>query len=133
MRKRRVALTLELDDQVPPVIAVRDALLQIVLNLCLNAVQAQPDGGTVRIRVGVEVVEARSAVLLEIADAGPGIPASDRAAVLEPFYSTKRARGGTGLGLPIVADIVRDLGGRIDLGEAPEGGLLVRITLPVEA
>lgn len=132
LRKRGIALTLDLDDQAPPVIAARDALLQVVLNLCLNAVQAQPGGGVVRIRVTVEAVETRPAVLLEIADAGPGIPASDRATVLEPFYSTKRARGGTGLGLPIVADIVRDLGGRMHLGEAPEGGLLVRIIVPVE-
>lgn len=133
LRQRRVMLRLDLDDQAPPVVAARDALLQVVLNLCLNAVQAQPDGGAVRIRVAAEAVEAPPAVLLEIADAGPGIPAPDRTIVLEPFYSTKRARGGTGLGLPIVANIVRDLGGRMNLDEAPEGGLLVRITVPVEA
>lgn len=131
LRARSIALHLDLDARVPPVLAARDQLLQLVLNLCMNAVQVQPRGGALRVSLAEAPEEASEPrVSLEVADGGPGIGIEQRALVFEPFYSTKRAEGGTGLGLAVVADIVRDLGGRVSVGDAPEGGALFRVVLP---
>ncbi len=117
----------------PPIEAVRDQLLEVVMNLAVNAIHVQPDGGVVRLSIEGAAADgdALDSVVLEIADGGPGIPADRRALVFEPFYSTRRASGGTGLGLAIVAELVRELGGKVTIGDAPEGGALFRITLPV--
>ncbi|MDI1431387.1 sensor histidine kinase [Polyangium sorediatum] len=133
LRVRRIELRLVVAERLPPIVAVRDRLLQVVMNLCINAIQAQPRGGTLRISLarGEEAGPEREPVLrLEVADAGPGIPEEKRSQVFELFYSTKVESGGTGLGLPIVADVVRDLGGRVEIGDAPEGGALFRVLLP---
>ena len=132
LRVRRIDLRVLVAERLPPIMAVRDRLLQVVMNLCINAIQAQPGGGTLRITIALSDAdpEREPFLLLEVADAGPGIPEEKRSQVLELFYSTKVESGGTGLGLPIVADVVRDLGGRLEIGDAPEGGALFRVLLP---
>jgi signal transduction histidine kinase len=130
LRARGIALTLDASPSAPSVLAVRDQLAQVLLNLCLNAVQIQPDGGALRISIVARTTGAERAVAVEVADAGPGVPPDQRARIFEPFYSTKVERGGTGLGLAVVADIVRELGGRVNVGDAPEGGALFSIVLP---
>lgn len=133
LRIRRIDLRVLVADRVPSIIAVRDHLLQVVMNLCVNAIQAQPNGGALRITLALEEaeVQADSRIRLEVADAGPGVPEPDRTRIFELFFSTKSKVGGTGLGLPIVADIVRDLGGKLDVSTAPEGGALFRVLLPI--
>jgi signal transduction histidine kinase len=134
LRVRRVELRAQIDEEVPPIMAVRDQLLQVVLNLCVNAIQAQPGGGLLRVSVtraeADEEEGGEPRVALEVADAGTGIPAELRAQIFELFYSTKRESGGTGLGLPIVRDIVRELGGKVEVRDAAEGGALFRVLLP---
>ncbi len=132
LRVRRIDLRVLVAERLPPLLAVRDRILQVVMNLCINAIQAQPGGGTLRITLALDDAEPdREPFLrLEVADAGPGIPEDKRAQVFELFYSTKVESGGTGLGLPIVADVVRELGGRVQIGDAPEGGALFRVLLP---
>jgi signal transduction histidine kinase len=133
LRARRVDLRMVVAEGLPPVTGVRDQVLQVVMNLCVNAIQAQPSSGALRITLAeAEVEEERAKTIrLEVADAGPGVPEALRGQIFEPFYTTKRASGGTGLGLPIVADIVRELGGKVEVREAPEGGALFRVLLPV--
>jgi two-component system sensor histidine kinase KdpD len=96
---------------------------QVVLNLLVNACEAQPQGG----EVGVSARRNGTDVVLEIADRGPGIPAGDRERIFEPFYSTKSS---TGLGLSICHAIVARHGGSLGVEERPGGGALFRMRLP---
>jgi signal transduction histidine kinase len=96
---------------------------QVVLNLIVNACEAQPGGGEVR----VSSRAAEGSVLAEVADRGPGIAAADRARIFEPFFSTKNS---TGLGLSICHAIVRQHGGRLEARPRPDGGTVFQMTLP---
>lgn len=135
LRVRRVELRVLVTEALPPITTTRDRMTQVVMNLCVNAIQAQPGGGTLVISLASDEGEAEAAprLRLEVADAGPGIPEDFRARIFEPFYTTKEDRGGTGLGLPIVADVLRELGGKIEVEHAPEGGALFRVLLPLPA
>ena len=105
-----------------------DRLRQALINLVLNAIQATPAGGMVRIDVG----ESSGEVFLAVEDTGPGIPGTVRPRLFEPFYSTKQA--GTGLGLPIVYSIVRRHGGTLSLDEnRPRGARFVMKFTPATA
>jgi two-component system sensor histidine kinase HydH len=97
---------------------------QILWNLCLNAVEAMPDGGELRVAAAVR------AGMLEVAvsDTGDGIGAGDLAHVFEPFFSTKPE--GTGLGLALVHRIVQEHGGEIDVRSASGLGTTFTLTLP---
>jgi len=96
---------------------------QVVLNLIVNACEAQPGGGEVR----VSSRAAEGSVLAEVADRGPGIAAADRERIFEPFFSTKNS---TGLGLSICHAIVRQHGGRLEARPRPDGGTVFQMTLP---
>jgi signal transduction histidine kinase len=96
---------------------------QVALNLIVNACEAQPGGGEVR----VSSRAAEGSVLAEVADRGPGIAAADRERIFEPFFSTKNS---TGLGLSICHAIVRQHGGRLEARPRPEGGTVFQMTLP---
>jgi len=110
-----------------PLVAVPSLLKRALGNLIDNAVLY---GG----QATVHVEETPAALLLRIADAGPGIPEADLERVFEPFYrleaSRSRATGGTGLGLGIARNIARALGGDVVLANRPAGGLEARLTLP---
>jgi signal transduction histidine kinase len=96
---------------------------QVALNLIVNACEAQPGGGEVR----VSSRAAEGSVLAEVADRGPGIAAADRERIFEPFFSTKNS---TGLGLSICHAIVRQHGGRLESRPRPDGGTVFQMTLP---
>jgi signal transduction histidine kinase len=96
---------------------------QVLLNIVLNACEAQPNGGEVRVEVRTEPGH----VVVEIADRGPGIAADDLARVFDPFFSTKES---TGLGLSICHAIVRQHDGELVAGNREGGGALFRIRLP---
>jgi signal transduction histidine kinase len=104
------------------------ALRRALTNLIDNAVQY---GGLAEVGLDVD----RDAVRLTIEDRGPGIPASAREQVFQPFFrlepSRSRATGGAGLGLAVARTIVHRHGGEITLHDRPGGGLAVRITLPL--
>jgi PAS domain S-box-containing protein len=98
---------------------------QAFWNLCLNAVQAMPDGGELRVCAS----RADRALEVRVTDTGHGIPPEDLPQVFEPFFSTKE--GGTGLGLALAHRVVQDHGGHIEVRSAPGSGTTVRIILPV--
>jgi signal transduction histidine kinase len=104
----------------------RGQLGQVLVNLALNAVQAM-DGLPAR-KVGLRAYAEGDAVVLEVADTGPGIPAGELRRVREAFYT--RRKGGTGLGLAIADRIVAAHRGRRELGNRREGGLVARVILP---
>ncbi len=97
---------------------------QVVWNLCLNAVEAMPDGG--ELRVGAAAAPGQF-LNVWVADAGTGIGPDDLAHVFEPFFSTKPE--GTGLGLALVHRIVQEHGGEIDVRSTPGLGTTFTITL----
>ncbi len=118
-----------------------DRLFQVLFNLAMNALQAQPDGGRLRVTVTRaldrrEGLDDREMGCIEVADAGEGVPDAIRGKVFDPFFSTKHQTGGTGLGLAVVAGIVGDLGGRVtvDNGAPDDEGLkgaVFRVWLPL--
>jgi len=118
---------IDLAVQLPASAAVRaDAprLQQVCLNVLLNAVQAMPEGG----RITVQMTQVDDRVRLDFTDTGPGIPASVRGRLFEPFVTTKEH--GSGLGLVVARRIVEEHGGTIALTDAPSGGTRVEISLP---
>jgi two-component system cell cycle sensor histidine kinase/response regulator CckA len=99
-------------------------LLQVLMNLVLNAGQAMPEGGTIRVVVRRSEQGARLAVI----DEGVGIPAGVRARIFEPFFTTRS--GGTGLGLSHVRLLVEQAGGTIHLDSTPGKGTTFSLDLP---
>jgi two-component system sensor histidine kinase HydH len=102
----------------------RQQFRQAVWNLCLNAVQAMPDGGELR----VTMAAAGARLVLRVNDTGEGIAAPDLGHIFEPFFSNKS--GGSGLGLAMVHRIVQDHGGEIDVRSRPGTGSTFTVTLP---
>jgi signal transduction histidine kinase len=114
---------------VPPVRGHASQLQQVVLNLLTNAMDATPPGGVVR--VATRFLAADAQVVLEVSDSGRGIPAHALKQIFEPFFSTKESGRGTGLGLFISAEIVREHKGRIDVTSDEGVGTSFRVRLPV--
>ncbi|MHC4409539.1 MAG: sensor histidine kinase [Planctomycetota bacterium] len=98
---------------------------QVVLNLVQNALDAMPTGGTLVIRVS----QTESGHAISVADSGSGVPAEIQDRVFEPFFSTKEAGQGTGLGLALCREIARGHGGDILLDSEPGIGTVVTLTL----
>jgi signal transduction histidine kinase len=107
----------------------RDELEQVILNLCLNAIQAQPRGGCLMLAAH-HVGERGASIQVDVVDKGPGVERELRERIFEPFFTTKPHGQGTGLGLAICDEMVRRQGGTIVVADAPGGGALFRITLP---
>ena len=126
----RAGLTLDVacDAGVPPVLGDGRQLQQVVLNLLTNAMDATSAGG--RIRVVTRAHAEAPPVELEVSDTGRGIPADQHRQIFEPFYSTKGPGRGTGLGLFISAQIVREHRGRIDVESREGRGTTFRVRLP---
>lgn len=101
------------------------ALAEALSNLIDNALRHSPAGGSV-------TVSLDAAGAISVRDRGPGVPAALRQQVFEPFWSGDRG-GGAGLGLAIVADIAAAHGGRVEVGDAPDGGADIRLFLPARA
>jgi len=114
---------------------------QVVMNLAMNAIQAMPSGGVLRVTLRIATfVVARTAtigavttgpyIVLEIADEGMGIPPGVIDRIFDPFFTTKETSVGTGLGLSLVHGIVSDVGGAIDVATAPDKGTSFTVYLP---
>ncbi len=116
---------------VPDVVGDEAQLAHVVLALLVNAAHAVPEGDSDRHRIRISTrSDGRGRALIEVADSGPGIPEGIRDRVFDPFFTTKRVGIGTGLGLATCHGIVAAMGGEIWIGDAPEGGALVRVLLP---
>ncbi len=135
-----VALEIEASARPCLVRVDRSQLEQVLINLALNARDAMPRGGTLRVRVGREVAEAPGVAwpdaaagpyaVIEFRDTGHGMDAETRARLFEPFFTTKEPGKGTGLGLATVHGIVRQSGGFIRVESAPGAGASFRVALP---
>ena len=113
---------------VPRVLAHETRLAQVFVNLLMNASQATAESADARISVRTEL--RHDGVIVEISDNGGGIPGADIDQVFEPFYTTKPAGIGTGLGLPICRRILRSFDGHIEVARTGPEGTTMRVTLP---
>jgi len=110
----------------PPVLADRAQLEQVVINLAINARDAMPDGGT----LAIETERAGAHVRLAVSDTGTGIAPEVLERIFEPFYTTKEIGLGTGLGLATVHGIVTQSGGRVEVTSEPGIGSTFTVLLP---
>jgi PAS domain S-box-containing protein len=123
-----ISLEIEVDPELPAVQAISGQIEQVLINLITNAVHAVENGGRVEVRAQADTP---STVMLEVADSGPGIPDADRDKIFEPFFTTKADGKGTGLGLPIVRNIVDEHHGEILVRRSQLGGAAFRVILPI--
>jgi PAS domain S-box-containing protein len=126
-RRKGVSIEAPPGDGLPPVLADRARVSQVLQNLIENGVHFSPPGG--RVRVGVEEAGDADgpAVLCRVHDSGPGFDPADLRRLFEPFFT--RRRGGTGLGLSIVKRIVYDHGGEVSAENHEDGGAVVTVRL----
>jgi two-component system, cell cycle sensor histidine kinase and response regulator CckA len=106
-------------------------LVQVVLNLVMNAIQALPEDRPSEHRITVSVHDENEWVVVEVSDSGPGVKLEDRERIFDPFVTTKPVGVGTGLGLFVCRNVVRGLGGEVTVGDRPGGGASFRVLLPV--
>jgi PAS domain S-box-containing protein len=125
----RATLLLDLRET-PPVVGSETRLVQVVLNLIVNALHASQAGGRARQEIGIRTYVEGAQVVIEVSDSGPGVPLADRQRIFDPFYTTKEIGIGTGLGLFVCRNVVRGLGGEVAVTDATGGGALFRVTLP---
>jgi signal transduction histidine kinase len=126
LTERKITLEREWPEQTPQVVCLEGEIRQVIANLISNAIDAMPEGGT--LRLGVKPV--LTGLEVEVADTGRGIPAEVRGRILEPFFTTK-GRNGTGLGLSISAEILARHEGRLSFDPGADGnGACFRFFLP---
>jgi len=125
-------LSLELEEDLPDIVADRERVVQVMMNIVSNAIKYTPDGGAISISAGRDA----DRVWLVVDDNGIGIPEQDRERIFERFYRVDKARsrqsGGTGLGLSIAKEIVDRHQGVLALQDKEGPGLAVRLELKIE-
>src|ERR1035437_1579723 len=132
LRKSNITVDFLPEPSIPAIVADPSQLMQVFLNLLLNAEQAireTREKGTIRVRLE----RKPDAVWIVFQDDGPGISPENLAHIFDPFFTTKRPGRGTGLGLSICKTVLREHGGNIEAASAPGGGAVFTITLPVGA
>src|SRR5271157_989991 len=132
LRKSNITVDFLPEPAIPAIVADPNQLMQVFLNLLLNAEQAireSREKGTIRVRIG----RNPDSVWIVFQDDGPGIAPENLAHIFDPFFTTKRPGRGTGLGLSICKTVLREHGGNIEAASAPGGGAVFTITLPVGA
>jgi PAS domain S-box-containing protein len=138
---RTVSFSIEIDETLPALWADPNQLQQVIMNLCVNARDAMPNGGLIAIstsrvegssivRLGAEA--SRAYVCIKVSDTGCGMPPHVRARIFEPFFTTKQNSGGTGLGLAVVYGIILNHRGFLDVESAEGQGSAFHVYLPLE-
>lgn len=136
-RRRGVTLVMREDGEPRRMRGDADAIQQLALNLLRNALDATERGGRVVVSVGACELRApdgrlRDAVRIAVADTGRGMDEETRARVFDPFFTTREAAGGSGLGLAVVKGIVDEHRGRIEVRTRPGEGTTFTVELPLE-
>ena len=132
IRKATLAFEMELAERLPPVRGNRIELAQVLVNLITNACQALTSTNQ-RIRVRSYQEPESGSVVIEVLDDGAGISPENLSAIFDPFFTTNRERGGTGLGLYVCYNIVKEHQGVLDFASTPGNGTCARLSLPIAA
>jgi signal transduction histidine kinase len=127
LSRHGVQVVFEHDEELPHIHGDSDLMMQVLLNLVINAVQAMPESGTLRVAAARE---GEHHVRLTVADTGHGIPPDVLPTIFEPFVTTKARGQGTGLGLTVVLGIVQEHGGSITVDSTPGQGTTFTLLLP---
>ncbi len=127
--RRKVAIRVDIEEDMPPIPIDQTAILQVLLNILNNAVDAAPSKTGI-VAILASIPRSGDMARIAIEDNGPGIKASDRETVFRAFHSTKGQRG-TGLGLAVSRKIILEHQGTIHILDAPHGGTLFNIYLPL--
>jgi len=115
------------EPDLPSLRMVEDHLVLVLVNLFINAFDAMPEGGNLEVRAG----RAPEGLCIEVSDDGQGMTEEARCRALEPLFTTKEKGRGTGLGLAVVDQVIRELGGTLGIDSQPGRGTVVRIEIPV--
>lgn len=126
-RREDLEVSVDVAAELPPVLGTRDGLLEAVLHLVENAEAALRESGH---RIWLRAVRDGDGLRVEIEDDGPGIDPANRERIFEPFFSTRDAGDGAGLGLPLCAKHVADFGGSISIEPREAGGTRAELRLP---
>lgn len=124
--KAGIELVRSLTPGLPDILADQSQMYQVLVNLVVNAIQAMPDGGTIKI---ITKRHGKS-VILKVSDNGTGMSDEVRKQLFIPFFTTKEVNEGTGLGLPVVHGIVTSHGGTIKVHSKPGEGSSFEISFP---
>jgi PAS domain S-box-containing protein len=130
LRKNNITVDFLKDAGMPYALGDPHQLMQVFLNLILNAEHAIRDArdrGTLRIRLGKQ----DNSVWVSFHDDGPGISKENLPSIFDPFYTTKRPGRGTGLGLSICKSVMKEHNGSVEAANSPEGGAVFTVSLPV--
>ena len=127
-----VQVQVSLASDLPKVNMGVGGLSQVLINLMVNASDAMEEAGVESRVIAIEAQQVTSGVMLDVSDSGPGIPAAHAASIFEPYFTTKEAGKGTGMGLAIVASLIHEVGGTIRLVRSKVGARF-RIFLPLFA
>ncbi|MBW1946691.1 MAG: hypothetical protein JRI33_02010 [Deltaproteobacteria bacterium] len=112
---RNIEIELDLEDNLPHIMADSNKLEQVLLNLIVNARQAIEEKGEPGGKVTIKSFSDRGRVAISVSDTGTGIPEDILDKIFEPFFTTKKVGVGTGLGLSISYGIIKDYGGTVDV------------------
>jgi PAS domain S-box-containing protein len=136
--RQRITIVRELDPKLPAVAITPDQIKQVFLNLFLNAKEAMPSGGELRVSSGIagprdlDLPLIGRHALVQVQDSGEGIARENMRHLFEPFFTTKHGQKGTGLGLWVCQSIVQQHGGQIQVVSRPGAGTTFSVALPTE-
>jgi signal transduction histidine kinase len=136
LRMRGIALHASIPAELPPVRICRKRLVQVLVNLLVNAADAVDGAGTpdeARRWIDVTAAQEDDEVVLRVADGGPGIAPAALEHLFEPFFTTKPLGAGTGIGLALSEEYVRAVGGRLTGSNAAAGGAVFEVRLPTKS
>lgn len=125
---QKIRVDMELEPGLPLISGDPSAIGSCIMNLCVNAVQAMPEGGVLGLRTRLH---ASHHVELTVSDTGTGIPPELLKRIFDPFFTTKPVGQGTGLGLALVASTLRAHGGSVDVDSAPGKGTCFTLRFPM--
>jgi signal transduction histidine kinase len=139
--RENISLVVDLAEALPTVYADSSQMQQVIINLIINALDAMPDGGALRVSTSAENHDQKTVshtnngkfICVSVADTGIGIPVELQSLIFEPFYTTKPAGQGTGLGLSSSYGIVQQHNGRIEVQSEPGRGTTFNVFIPTRA